>query len=214
MKPVAANRNFNLNSLLSYFTPKGKRIRIGTHHQPDVTDMLVYLTDAKGKPHMDEKERRKAEARQNMLAAVAELDELLPHVPVAESRASTIQQLFNSYANCQYLTGEPVKDDDGTVLQSAAWLCENRFDDFLHDISHAFVSAGVCRDALMRLHLRHALRILNENPDSLYAGTDDNRNLMKIIDELKRERNSDEFLREKVSKIADGLPVPLGLQFM
>jgi hypothetical protein len=63
----------------------------------------------------------------------------------------------------------------------------------------------------MRVFLRHALLVLNENPLSLHAGTDDNRNAVKIIDELTRQRNSDEFLREKVSKVADGLPVPLGL---
>jgi hypothetical protein len=56
------------------------------------------------------------------------------------------------------------------------------------------------------------LRVLNENPDSLHAGADDNRNAVRIIDELMRQRTSDEFLREKVSKIADGLPMPLGLQ--
>jgi hypothetical protein len=126
---------------------------------------------------------------------------------------SKIQQIFASYADCEYLTGEAVKDDDGTELQSAAWLCENRFDDFLGDLSYALVEGGISRDALMRAYLRHALQVLNENPLSLHAGADDNRNAVKIIDELMRQRNSDELLREKVSKIADGLPVPLGLQF-
>jgi len=41
----------------------------------------------------------------------------------------------------------------------------------------------------------------------------ENRNVTTIIDELMRERSSDEYLREKVSKIAQGLPKPLGLQF-
>jgi hypothetical protein len=126
---------------------------------------------------------------------------------------SAIQQIFASYADCEFLNGEAVRDDDGTELQSAAWLCENRFDDFLDELSYALVEAGVNRDALMRVYLRHALRVLNENPLSLHAGTDDNRNAVKIVDELMRQRNSDEFLREKVSKIADGLPVPLGQQF-
>jgi hypothetical protein len=126
---------------------------------------------------------------------------------------SKIQQIFASYADCEYLTGEAVKDDDGTELQSAAWLCENRFDDFLDELSYALVKEGVSRDALMRVYLRHALRVLNENPLSLHAGADDNKNAVKIIDELMRQRNSDEFLREKVSKIADGMPVPLGLKF-
>jgi hypothetical protein len=126
---------------------------------------------------------------------------------------SKIQQIFASYADCEYLTGEAVKDDDGTELQSAAWLCENRFDDFLDELSYALVKEGVSRDALMRVYLRHALRVLNENPLSLHAGADDNKNAVKIIDELMRQRNGDEFLREKVSKIADGMPVPLGLKF-
>jgi hypothetical protein len=65
----------------------------------------------------------------------------------------------------------------------------------------------------MKVFLRHALRVLNENPLSLYAGADDNRNAVKLVEELMRQRNADEFLREKVLKIADGLPVPLGLQF-
>jgi hypothetical protein len=126
---------------------------------------------------------------------------------------SNIHKIFQSYSDCEYLTGEAVKDDDGSVLQSVAWLYENRFDDFLDEISYALVEGGVSRDALMRVCLRHALRVLNENPLSLHAGADDNTNAVKIIDELMRQRNSDEFLREKVSKIADGLPVPLGLQF-
>jgi len=125
---------------------------------------------------------------------------------------STIQQIFASYSACEFLDGEAVKDDDGTVLQSAAWLCENRFDDFLEEVSCALVANGVNRDALMRVYLRHALRVLNENPLSLYAGADDNRNAVTIIDELMRQRNADEFLREKVSKISQGLPVPLSLQ--
>jgi hypothetical protein len=126
---------------------------------------------------------------------------------------SAIQQIFASYADCEFLNGEAVRDDDGTELQSAAWLCENRFDDFLDELSYALVEASVSRDALMRVFLRHALRVLNENPLSLHAGADDNRNAVKIVDELMRQRNSDEFLREKVSKIAEGLPVPLGQQF-
>jgi hypothetical protein len=126
---------------------------------------------------------------------------------------SPIQQIFVSYAECEYLTGEAVKDDDGFVLQSAARLCENRFDDFLAELSYALAEAGVSRGALMQVFLRHALRVLNEKPDSLHAGADDNRNAGKIIDELMRQRNDDEFLREKVSKISQGLPVPLGLQF-
>jgi hypothetical protein len=126
---------------------------------------------------------------------------------------SKIQQIFASYADCEYLTGEAVKDDDGTELQSAAWLGENRFDDFLDEISYALIANGVSRDALMQVYLRHALRVLNENPLSLHAGADDNTNAVKIIDELMRQRNYDEFLREKISKIAEGLPMPLGLQF-
>jgi hypothetical protein len=125
---------------------------------------------------------------------------------------STIQQIFASYSDCEFLDGEVVKDGDGTVLQSVAWLCENRFDDFLEEVSCALVATGVNRDALMRVYLRHALRVLNENPLSLYAGADDNRNAVTIIDELLRQRNADEFLREKVSKISQGLPVPLSLQ--
>src|SRR6516165_8819064 len=126
---------------------------------------------------------------------------------------SAIQQIFASYADCEFLNGEAVRDDDGTALQSAAWLCENRFDDFLDELSYALVEAGVSRDALMRVFLRHALRVLNENPLSLHAGADDNRNGVKIVDELMRQRNSHEFLREKVSKIAHGLPLPLGQKF-
>jgi hypothetical protein len=126
---------------------------------------------------------------------------------------AALQQIFASYADCEFLNGEAVKDDDGTELQSAAWLCENRFDDLLDEIAYALVQAGVSRVALMRVFLRHALRVLNENPDSLYAGSDDNRNVTKIVDELMRERSSDEFLREKVSKISQGLPTPLGLPF-
>jgi hypothetical protein len=83
---------------------------------------------------------------------------------------STLQQIFASYADCEFLNGEAVKDDDGTELQTAARLCENRFDDFLDEIAYALVAAGVNRDALMRVFLRHALRVLNENLDSLYAG--------------------------------------------
>jgi hypothetical protein len=126
---------------------------------------------------------------------------------------SPIQQIFASYADCEFLTGKAVLDDDGTELQSAAWLCENRFDDFLDELSYALVEAGVSRDVLMRLYLCHALRVLNGNPDSLHAGADDNRNAVKIVDELMRQRNHDEFLREKVSKIAEGLPLPFGQQF-
>lgn len=126
---------------------------------------------------------------------------------------SAIQQIFASYADCKFLNGKPVADDDGTELQSAAWLCENRFADFLDEVSYALVEAGVSREALMRVYLRHALRVLNDNPDSLHAGADDNRNAVKIIDEIMRLRVGNEFLREKVAKIADGLPVPLGLQF-
>jgi hypothetical protein len=83
----------------------------------------------------------------------------------------------------------------------------------LDEISYALLAAGVSREALMRVYLRHALRVLNDNPLSLHAGAGDNRNAVKIIDELMRQRNDDEFLREKVAKIAEGLPVPLGLQF-
>lgn len=126
---------------------------------------------------------------------------------------STIQQIFVSYADCEFLNGEAVRDDDGTELQSVAWLSENRFDDFLDELSYALVEAGVGRDALMRVFLRHALRVLNDDPDSLHAGGDDNRNAVKIIDELMRRRNSDEFLREKVSKLSQRLPSPLGLQY-
>lgn len=126
---------------------------------------------------------------------------------------SPIQQIFASYSDCDFLNGEAVRDDDGTELQSSAWLCENRFDDFLDELSDALVEAGVSRVALMRVYLRHTLRVLSDNPLSLHAGVDDNKNAVRIIDELMRERNSDEFLREKVSKIAEGLPVPLGLQF-
>jgi hypothetical protein len=126
---------------------------------------------------------------------------------------SSIQQILVDYSHCDFLKGEAVLDADGTVLQSAAWLCENRFDDLLDEVSYALAEAGVSRDALMRVYLRHALRVLNENPLSLHTGADDNRNAVKIIDELMQQRNSDEFLREKVSKIADGLPVPLGLHF-
>lgn len=126
---------------------------------------------------------------------------------------STIQQIFASYADCEFLNGEAVRDDDGTELQSVAWLSENRFDDFLDELSYALVEAGVGRDALMRVYLRHALRVLNDNPDALHAGGDDNRNAVKIIDELMRRRNSDEFLREKVSKLSQRLPSPLGLQY-
>jgi hypothetical protein len=126
---------------------------------------------------------------------------------------SQVQQIFDSYSACEFLAGDAVTDDDGSVLQSVPWLYENRFDDFLAEISYALVESGVSRDALMRVYLRHALRVLNENPLSLHAGADDNTNAVKIIDELMRQRNSDEFLREKVSKIADGLPTPLGSQF-
>jgi hypothetical protein len=115
---------------------------------------------------------------------------------------SAIQQIFASYADCEFLNGKPVADDDGTELQSAAWLCENRFDDFLDELSYALVEGGVSRDTLMRVYLRHSLRVLNPNPDALHAGSDDNRNAVKIIDELMRQRNSDEFLREKVSVVS------------
>jgi hypothetical protein len=90
---------------------------------------------------------------------------------------SALQQIFPSYADCEYLNGEAVKDDDGTELQSVPWLCENRFDDFLDDIAYTLVQAGVSRVALMGVFLRHSLRVLNENPNSLCAGSDDNRNL-------------------------------------
>jgi hypothetical protein len=126
---------------------------------------------------------------------------------------SNVQKIFASYAGCEFLSGEAVADDDGTVHQSTAWLYENRFDDFLDEISYALMEGGVSRETLMRVFLRHALQVLNENPLSLHAGADDNRNAVKIIDELMQQRNSDELLREKVSKIADGLPVQLGLQF-
>ena len=61
---------------------------------------------------------------------------------------SAIQQIFASYADCEYLTGEAVRGDDGTELQSAAWLCENRFDDFLAEVSYALIEAGVSRPPL------------------------------------------------------------------
>jgi hypothetical protein len=127
---------------------------------------------------------------------------------------SPLQQIFASYADCAFLNGQAVNDDDGTELQSAAWLSENRFDDFSDEVSYALLASGVSRDELMGVYRRHALRVLDENPDSLHAGSDDNRNVMKIIDELTRQRTSDEFLREKVSKIADELPVPLGLHLV
>jgi hypothetical protein len=163
---------------------------------------------------MDAKKRRRIAAQhQKALAAVSEVAVLLPHIPTADSNLSNIQRIFKSYTDCPFLTGEAVKDDNGTVLQSAAWLCENRFDNFLDELSYALVEAGVSRDALMKVFLRHTLRVLNEHPLSLHAGADDNKYAIRIIDELMRERNIDEFLREKVSKIAEGLPVPLGLQF-
>jgi hypothetical protein len=55
------------------------------------------------------------------------------------------------------------------------------------------------------------MRVLNEYPDSLYAGSEDNSNLTKIIDKIMRQRRSDEFLRDKFSKIADEIPVPFGV---
>jgi hypothetical protein len=128
------------------------------------------------------------------------------------SEKSKIQQIFASYSDCEFLSGEAVTDDEGNDVQPVSWLYENRFDDFLDEVSYALVEGGVSRDTLMRVYLRHALRVLNDEPDSLHAGSDDNRNAIKIIDELMRQRNSDEFLREKVSKISRGLPMPLGLQ--
>ena len=91
---------------------------------------------------------------------------------------SALQQIFASYADCEYLSGEAVKDDDGTDLQVVAWLCENRFDDFLAEISYALVKAGVTRVALMRVFLRHALRVLNENSKSPYAGSEDRKSVV------------------------------------
>jgi hypothetical protein len=124
---------------------------------------------------------------------------------------SEVQQFFASYSDCEFLRGEAVADDDGTVRQSAAWLYENCFDDFLDEIAHALVEGGVGRRALMRVFLRHALRILNDDPDSLHAGRDDNRNACVLIDELVKQRNDDEWLREKVARIGERLPAPLGL---
>jgi hypothetical protein len=127
------------------------------------------------------------------------------------NKKSTVQHIFASYSECEYLAGEAVADDDGSVLQSTAWLYENRFDDFLDEISYALVEGGVSRDALMRVFLRHALRVLNDDPHSIHAGSDDNSNAARLVDEILRIRNSDEFLREKVAKLAQGLPIPLGL---
>jgi hypothetical protein len=100
---------------------------------------------------------------------------------------------------------------DGTVHQSTAWLYENRFDDFLGEISYALVEGGVSRETMMQVFLRHALRVLNENPNSIHAGIDDNKHALMLLEELVRQRADDEFLREKVSKIDQRLPIPLGL---
>jgi hypothetical protein len=124
---------------------------------------------------------------------------------------SKVQAIFASYSGCEFLSGEAVADDDGTVYQSTAWLYENRFDDFLDEISFALVEGGVSREALMRVFLRHALRALNGNPDSIHAGIDDNKHTLIILEELVRQRAGDEFLREKVARIDQRLPVPLGL---
>jgi hypothetical protein len=99
---------------------------------------------------------------------------------------SAIQQIFASYADCEILNGEAVEDDDGTELQSAAWLCENRFDDFLDELSHALVEVDVSRVAVMRVILRHALRVLMENPDTLHAGEEERKNISLILGELFR----------------------------
>ena len=112
------------------------------------------------------------------------------------TKLSPIQKLFAAYAADEFLSGEPVLDDDGRELQTATWLYRSRYDDFIGEMSEALVEAGVSRESLMRIYLHHALRVLNENPLSLHAGADDNRNAVKIIDELMRQRNSDEFLRE------------------
>jgi hypothetical protein len=122
---------------------------------------------------MEAKNKPKAAAHRKVLVTVAEIEELLPQIPTADSDASNIQRIFNSYADCEFLTGEAVKDDNGTVLQSAAWLCENRFDDFLDEISYALVAGGVSREALMRVYLRHALRVLkvsSRRRGAVYAG--------------------------------------------
>ena len=89
---------------------------------------------------------------------------------------SPIQENFTSYADCEFLSGEPVVDDDGKIEQSVGWLLENRFDDFLDEISDALMEQGVRRAALMRVFLRHALRILNDDPDAIHAGSADNNN--------------------------------------
>ena len=126
-------------------------------------------------------------------------------------KRSKIQQIFSSYSDCEFLTGEAVADGLINEGQTAAWLCENRFDDFLDEISYALVEGGVSRDVLMRVFVRHALRVLNDNPDSLNSGAVDNANAAMLIDEIMRQRNRDEFLREKVAKVILGLPIPLGL---
>ena len=125
----------------------------------------------------------------------------------AMTEKSRIQQLFAGYADDQYLSGEAVVDDDGTELQSAAWLYENRYDDFLDEMSSALVSEGVSRDALMRMYIHHALRVLNENPDSTHvaACSKDNENTRIVIDELIKHRQDRESLKAKVVAF---LPVP------
>jgi hypothetical protein len=127
------------------------------------------------------------------------------------TKLSPIQQLFAAYAADEFLSGQPVLDDDGRELQAATWLYRSRYDDFIGEMSEALVEAGVSRESLMRIYLRHALRVLNENPDSIHAGSADNKNAVTIIDELVRHREIDEFLREKISKIDRGLPIPIGL---
>ena len=120
---------------------------------------------------------------------------------------SRIQQLFAGYADDQYLSGEAVVDDDGTELQSAVWLYENRYNDFLDEMSSALVGEGVSRDALMRMYIHHALRVLNENPDSTHvaACSKDNENTRIVIDELIKHRQDQESLKAKVVAL---LPVP------
>jgi hypothetical protein len=116
---------------------------------------------------------------------------------------SAIQQIFASYVDCEFLNGEAVKDDDGTELQSVAWLHENRVDDFLEELSYALLQAGVGRDALMRVFLRHALRVTLENPHSLHVGDEERKNIRLIVEEgLKYElfthHQENEALRAKV----------------
>ena len=65
----------------------------------------------------------------------------------------------------------------------------------------------VSRDALMRMYIHHALRVLNENPDSTHvaACSKDNNNTRIVIDELIKHRQDQESLKAKVVAL---LPVP------